>query len=355
MAKKLVGLASLQKEKNEAAESVNPFEGTEIIKKMGAAEGFNETVKDIEAGTLPNNPFEAAGVIEDLAGLPADDGSHKCDSCSLEYATCAATTVKFGIDVNPEATGAEADRVLSCSSYLMREPAAVVNVHNLDEVLESQIKEPADDDIPFLPAPYTANERDYVSSTFTRDLPVMVPEHELALHAQEMARLHSLWVKTKLDAKDFAKSCKEVTDRCEKKELELAEIINAGTELRPVACFWVADYNHNVKRLVRLDSNQVIEEQALTPDDRQLDLFQNSAQAIKDVAALVDGDAPEGDTGGDGVETSQESSEEVEDIDYVAEEMEEDRSSDSISHISAEGDVTEGKSSIVDLDKGWPL
>ena len=43
---------------------------------------------------------------------------HKCDKCFYEFATCTAKGVVFGIDQDPEARGAEADRVLECGSFV---------------------------------------------------------------------------------------------------------------------------------------------------------------------------------------------------------------------------------------------
>jgi hypothetical protein len=40
-----------------------------------------------------------------------------CDTCRLEFATCPAFNVIFGIDRNPDLRGAEADAVLECLSY----------------------------------------------------------------------------------------------------------------------------------------------------------------------------------------------------------------------------------------------
>ena len=42
---------------------------------------------------------------------------HKCDFCLHNFATCLPEKVVFGIDVNPEARGAEADKVVECSMF----------------------------------------------------------------------------------------------------------------------------------------------------------------------------------------------------------------------------------------------
>lgn len=266
------------------------------------------------------NPFEVAGEVEAVKEALKDDGSHKCDTCSLEFATCESGSVVFGIDIDPDATGKEADRVISCGSF---------TPHNLAEV------------VAFSPSPL-----DRYSAKFTKELPVPVPDHDLATYAQEMARLHALWVRTKLDAKAFAKSCKEVTDNCEKKELELAEIINEGAELRPVTVFWSYDFTHHVKRLVRSDTREVVEELALEPEDYQTDLpLFDTAEEAEPVEVFKTGTL-EGDSGGEGDKTSQ-----IEDL--ASENINEGIESGDDYPEKNEGDISEGVKT-EDLDKGWP-
>jgi hypothetical protein len=207
-------------------------------------------------------------------------GVHKCDECSLEFATCESQSVTYASDTNPGAFDAETDYVLACGSFTPK--------HNLADV-----------------AAYIPSPLDRFSLKFTKFLPVPVPEHQLAEYAQEMARLHALWVRTKLDAKAFAKSAKEVTDSCEKQELEIAEIINSGEEEIQVMCHWSYDFTHHVKRLIRLDTNAVVEERALEPEDYQSDL--PLFDAPEDTGGTQDDktDEGEGGNGGEGAETSQ--------------------------------------------------
>ncbi len=257
-----------------------------------------------------------------------DDGSHLCDSCSLKFATCESKSVQFGIDRYPDAVGKEADRVLNCGSYV---------AHNLADVVA-----------------YSPSPLDKFGPKFEKYLPVPVPEHELAEYAQEMARLHALWVRTKLDAKAFAKSCKEVTDNCEKKELEIAEIINAGEEDRPVLVFWSYDFTHHVKRLVRVDTNQVVEEVALEPEDYQTDLPLFDAVEGAEPVEVFETGTIEGDSGGEDEKTSLIENMDAETIqkgfDLVG------GNNDILNDIpfkEVEGDISEGIKT-VDLEKGWP-
>lgn len=46
---------------------------------------------------------------------------HLCDSCLESFATCKSGVTLWGIDVNPEAKGAEADTVIECNDYQGKE------------------------------------------------------------------------------------------------------------------------------------------------------------------------------------------------------------------------------------------
>lgn len=52
----------------------------------------------------------------------------------------------------------------------------------------------------------------------------------------------------------------------------LAHDVEMGTQEREVECLWVEDMAKNVKRLIRQDTQEVVEETALTLDDRMQDL-----------------------------------------------------------------------------------
>ena len=46
---------------------------------------------------------------------------HLCDSCTLEFATCPASGIVFGIDRDPSLRGKDADVVLECGSHSKRQ------------------------------------------------------------------------------------------------------------------------------------------------------------------------------------------------------------------------------------------
>lgn len=203
-----------------------------------------------------------------------DDGSHKCDTCALDFAACQSTAVVFGIDVYPDAEGKEVDRVVNCGAF-------VSSAESGDDVITDIHGKPADVILEDFAAAHVCNIE--LGPLFHRDLPVKVADEILADYAREMARQHTLWVKTKIDAKAFAKACKEVTDRCEDEEIRLAEIVGTGTEEAPVPVRWSFDFSQNTKRLIRQDTMEVVEEAAMTAEDRQGELFDRTQESIDNV------------------------------------------------------------------------
>ena len=49
--------------------------------------------------------------------MTKDQTNHKCDTCRHEFATCEAREIVWGIDRDPSARGADADKVLECDAY----------------------------------------------------------------------------------------------------------------------------------------------------------------------------------------------------------------------------------------------
>ena len=62
----------------------------------------------------------------------SDDNQDKCDTCKNDFATCDARKVVWGIDQNPSARGAEADKILECDTYLVKDPPPVQSVQSPD-------------------------------------------------------------------------------------------------------------------------------------------------------------------------------------------------------------------------------
>jgi len=51
----------------------------------------------------------------------SDGGEHLCETCARTFPVCNAYNVTFGIDLDPSARGADADRVVECDGYIEKE------------------------------------------------------------------------------------------------------------------------------------------------------------------------------------------------------------------------------------------
>lgn len=134
------------------------------------------------------------------------------------------------------------------------------------------------------PVPFVCGE---TSGPFKSLLPVPLSDGELAGHGIEMARIHALWIDIKLKAKAYAKSCKELVDRYEAQELEIAEIVNAKAEEREVDVYWAYDHAHGLKRLYRCDTGEVVSESAMELLDYQNSPTAQAAASEKNVLAMT--------------------------------------------------------------------
>ena len=55
--------------------------------------------------------------LNEVASTDLLCGTHLCDTCAKEFPTCDAKKIVWGIDRDPSARGADADRVLECDAY----------------------------------------------------------------------------------------------------------------------------------------------------------------------------------------------------------------------------------------------
>lgn len=102
-----------------------------------------------------------------------------------------------------------------------------------------------------------------------RVLPVkMTPDER-----DEMGRkLSQAWDDYELIEDDKKKATGCFTKQLREKRAEISKfsrLLKTGHDLRVVRCRWIEDFKHNVKRLVRQDSGDVVEEIALTAEERQ--------------------------------------------------------------------------------------
>lgn len=131
------------------------------------------------------------------------------------------------------------------------------------------------------------------SGPFFCKLDVHLPEAELAEKGEEMARLIGLWTKAKLDLKAYQKAAKKVIDEYEERYIDLAEIVQAGTEEREVQCFWQFDAPHGLKKLIRCDTGAVEEERAMELLDYQHCPEYQTEQSVANVEAAFGQEPPD--------------------------------------------------------------
>ncbi len=98
-----------------------------------------------------------------------------------------------------------------------------------------------------------------------RELPVELTDAELAARGTEQAD-----TELKIEAlKDKVQGLNGEKRKLEGHRNTLAHVIDKGVEDRMVECKWVEDLDHNVKKLERLDTGEVVENVALTAEDRE--------------------------------------------------------------------------------------
>lgn len=101
-----------------------------------------------------------------------------------------------------------------------------------------------------------------------RDLPCELTDAEKAELSDDMAKTEIGIEKLKAQVKDL---------NTDKRGLEghlntLAHAVEDGVQDRSVECHWEEDLRQNVKRLIRQDTKKMVEEVALTLEDRTADL-----------------------------------------------------------------------------------
>jgi hypothetical protein len=71
----------------------------------------------------------------------------------------------------------------------------------------------------------------------------------------------------------------QYSDALKDKRAEISKLVGelkSGAESRDVVCRWVEDFEHGVKRLIRQDTGDIVQEVTLTPDELQRPLEFNS-------------------------------------------------------------------------------
>jgi hypothetical protein len=101
-----------------------------------------------------------------------------------------------------------------------------------------------------------------------RELPCELTEAELLQRGDAMAECEMCVDKLKDKRSKISKKIGEKR----KERFELAEVIERGEEQREVRCVWIEDFTHNVKRLIRQDTGEEVEQTTMTAAERQLSM-----------------------------------------------------------------------------------
>lgn len=101
-----------------------------------------------------------------------------------------------------------------------------------------------------------------------RELPCELTEAELLQHGDAMAECEMCVDKLKDKRSKISKKIGEKR----KERFEHAEVIERGEEQREVRCVWIEDFTHNVKRLIRQDTGEEVEQATMTAAERQLSM-----------------------------------------------------------------------------------
>lgn len=108
--------------------------------------------------------------------------------------------------------------------------------------------------------------------TIERMLPVKLTEQEQRDKGKALAHVFAEYRKTQADKKEAAASYKEL-EQAQLEQLEgLREIVSSGYEGRVVVCRWSYDWDRGKRSLIRTDSGEVLETEAIPANELQTDL-----------------------------------------------------------------------------------
>lgn len=106
-------------------------------------------------------------------------------------------------------------------------------------------------------------------SEFEQQLPVKLTQEELLERGSLLAQLHADFAQHTVHAESIKKDLKAKETALEAEASRVAGIVRTGFEPRSVTVQRWFDYHRNVKFDLRVDTGEVFNERALTPEDRQ--------------------------------------------------------------------------------------
>jgi hypothetical protein len=112
-----------------------------------------------------------------------------------------------------------------------------------------------------------------------RNLPVNLTVDELAERGQLLAQLGVEIEDLKEERKQAAASAKADIDEKDAERVKLQKAVAAGQETRPVVCHKEINWEANVVRYRRVDTDEVVDTRAIEADEQQAGLgFEETAQ-----------------------------------------------------------------------------
>jgi hypothetical protein len=106
-----------------------------------------------------------------------------------------------------------------------------------------------------------------------RMLPVKLLPAEIEAKGKALAHAYDSYQDVEARKKSANEGFKEELDAWRREMGVLTKQIETERESRVVHCRWVDDFDHNVRRLIRQDTGEVVDEQTIPTEDRQTSLL----------------------------------------------------------------------------------
>ena len=116
---------------------------------------------------------------------------------------------------------------------------------------------------------------DHRPKTATRMLMCQLTDPQWKMKAEQLASLDTQIIDKEDEKKEETKRMADELKLMRTQQKKLAEQVDTRTERREVTCTWTDDFNRNVRVLRRDDTGDVVDEVALSFEDRQTDLLTN--------------------------------------------------------------------------------
>jgi len=110
-----------------------------------------------------------------------------------------------------------------------------------------------------------------------RELPVPLTDHEMRERGEKLAKLYQRIAADRDTEADRRRAVRAAMAELETEARKLGDIVAAGAEPRNVRCQQLADFEHNILRILREDTMVVVSEGALPPKLRQSMLIPDPA------------------------------------------------------------------------------